>query len=385
MIGKARSGNYPDALQVGIDARAITAQPAGKGRYTLGLLEGWTEKFPADHLTIFTTQGFRRPASWPSHWQVVTVASSVTGSIAIDRVARKRGIQALLAPGNYSLAVVAQTPTVTVVHDIAVFVVPEARPSLKVRLAEQLLLKACLRRSAKVMAVSEFTKEELTRYFGLSPAKVGVAPNAVAESFRPASPNTNRARAEVKKRYGLPDKFFLFVSTLEPRKNLVRLLKAYADLAPVQQQACPLIVAGRLGWSTAKIVTELMPLERTGVVRRLDYVTNDDLPLLYQLAWAVLFPSLYEGFGLPALEALASGVPLLTSQTSSLPEVVGEAALLVDPIKIDSIKDGLRRLLTDAKLRAELAKRGPAQAEKYTWAKTATALRVAVENISRPS
>ena len=374
---KLASSNY----HLGIDARAVTSQPAGKGRYVLGLLEGWTMLAPADQLLIFGPPGLLRDPVWPSHWEVIEVPPSLRGSLVIDRLARKRGVETLIAPSNYSLGVVAKTPTVTIVHDIAVFVVPEARPSLKVRLAERLLLGRCLQRSRKVMAVSEFTRQELIHYFHTSPAKIGVAPNAVDHHFQPSRPGQSAVEARIIKRYDLPKNFLLFVSTLEPRKNLVRLLEAYEQLPNNILADYPLLLVGRLGWSTTAILAKLQPLLERGLVRQLDYVAGGDLPLLYQLATVVVFPSLYEGFGLPALEAMASGTPLLTSNVSALPEVVGEAALLINPLNTRAILGGLTNLITDQNLRKRLREKGLQQAAKFTWLQTAQALRLAVENL----
>lgn len=367
----------------GIDARAVSSEPAGKGRYVLGLLEGWAKLAPDDQLTIYTRSDFVRPAKWPSQWQVVTAPASLRGSYWIDRQARANHLTALLAPGNYSLGAVAHLPTVTVVHDIAVFVVPEARPSWKVRLAEKLFLTRALARSARILAVSNFTRTELINFFRVPSAKITVAANAPDDRFHPPAKADEPLHGPVRQRYHLPPNFLLFVSTLEPRKNLVRLSQAFAGLDQKLTSSCPLILVGRLGWSTGPILSALKPLEDQGLVRRLDYVRSEDLPVLYQLATAVVFPSLYEGFGLPALEALASGRPLLTSSTSALPEVVGEAALMVNPFDRQAIATGLVRLITDHRLRADLAQRGPRQAAQFTWKKTAVAARSALEQISQ--
>jgi alpha-1,3-rhamnosyl/mannosyltransferase len=162
--------------------------------------------------------------------------------------------------------------------------------------------------------------------------------------------------------------YLMFLSTIEPRKNLLRILEALERTPP---EVGPLAVAGAQGWNDRDIVDALTRLEAAGRVRRLGYVADDARPLLLAGARAFVYPSLYEGFGLPALEALACGTPLLTSNVSSLPEVVGDAALLVDPRDVAAIADGLTRLWHDDRLRDELRARGLARAREFTWERTA--------------
>jgi alpha-1,3-rhamnosyl/mannosyltransferase len=159
----------------------------------------------------------------------------------------------------------------------------------------------------------------------------------------------------------------LAVSTLEPRKNLPRLLMAYARLPEALRARHPLALVGAKGWLNAELEQHLAPLERTGQLRRLGYVSQEDLPALYAGAHAFAYPSLYEGFGLPLLEAMASGAPALSSRCSSLPEVAGAAALLIDPEDLDALTAGLERLLDDAPWRVQARARGLEQARRFSW------------------
>ena len=161
--------------------------------------------------------------------------------------------------------------------------------------------------------------------------------------------------------------YLLVVATLEPRKNLLRLADAYSRLPSVLQRRHPLIIIGARGWLTDELEKRLAPMERKDQVRRLGYIPQEDLPLLYAGAWAFAFPSIYEGFGLPLLEAMRSGIPTLTANRSSLPEIAGDAALLVDPEDVNAITAGLERLLTDAQWRAQAIKKGLQQAGSFSW------------------
>jgi alpha-1,3-rhamnosyl/mannosyltransferase len=163
--------------------------------------------------------------------------------------------------------------------------------------------------------------------------------------------------------------YLLVVATLEPRKNLARLVRAYAALPVATKTRHPLVIVGARGWLNQELERTLAPLEASGTVRRLGYIGEDELPQNYAGAHAFAFPSLYEGFGLPVLEAMASGVPVLTSNVSSLPEVAGDAALLVDPNDEEALRDGLARLLDDTAWRTQASTRGLARSHDYPWSR----------------
>jgi len=184
----------------------------------------------------------------------------------------------------------------------------------------------------------------------------------------------NPARlAEVRRRDGLRGPYILFVGNLEPRKNLVRLIEAFGRLKARHTLPHQLIVAGKRGWLYRSIFEAVERLGLRDDVIFTGYVPAEDLPALYAMADLFAFPSLYEGFGLPVLEAMACGTPVLTARTGSLPEVAGEAAWYVDPLDVEALADGMARILTDPGTRADLVDRGLLQAKRFTWAKTAAA------------
>lgn len=360
------------SLHVAFDGRLLAGKRAGKGRYVLGLLKGWRASGSPIRLTIYTTGAL--PFELPREWECVVAPPSILGSVWLARDAKRRGCQQIIAPGNFSLPVVASLPTLTVVYDLAVFRCPEARPSWKTKLAEHLFLKLAASRSVHLFAISQFTIDEALDYLHLSPEKISLAYCGVDEDFRVYQsdhPTDQQKLHTVRARYQLPSTFLLYVGTLEPRKNLVRLFDAYAGLPDDQKRAYPLILVGKIGWSFSEIVDRLTALRDAGWVRHLDYVPDEDIPVLYNLAAGILYPSLYEGFGLPALEAMACGTPVVTTNTSSLPEVVGTAALTVDPYSIEAIRGGIEDLITNEKLRERLKMAGPNQAKKFTWRETA--------------
>jgi glycosyltransferase involved in cell wall biosynthesis len=217
-----------------------------------------------------------------------------------------------------------------------------------------------------VIAPSEATKADIVRYLRIDPQRIAVIPWGCDERFQPTG---DRERfAAVRQRYRLPARYLLFVGTLEPRKNLTTLLHAYAVLrAEGRDEGLKLVVAGRTGWLYADIFDTVKTLDLDKDVIFTGFVDDEDIPDLYRGAQLFVFPSLYEGFGLPILEAMASGVAVVTSDTASMPEVAGDAALLVDPHDPKAMAEGIARVLTEERLREVLTQKGLARARCFTW------------------
>jgi glycosyltransferase involved in cell wall biosynthesis len=210
--------------------------------------------------------------------------------------------------------------------------------------------------------VSHSTARDVETFLGVPHDRLRVVPLGVAPVFRPQSAEVV---AELRRRLELPDRFCLFVSTIEPRKNLPVLLDAWSHL----EHRVPLVVVGSTGWRAREIEAKLD--RARGDVQRLGTVARRDLPALYSAADCLCHPSWYEGFGLPPLEAMACGTPVVVSDRSSLPEVVGDAGLLVDPADPDAWTAALERVLGDRELRNDLRRRGRARAASFTWTRTA--------------
>ena len=217
-----------------------------------------------------------------------------------------------------------------------------------------------------VITPSEATKADIVRHLHINPQRIAVIPWGCDECFQPGG-DPDRLAA-VQQRYRLPAQYLLFLGTLEPRKNLTTLLHAYAML---RAEACgkglKLVVAGRTGWLYDEIFDTVKTLALADEVIFTGFVADADLPDLYRGAQLLVFPSLYEGFGLPILEAMASGVPVITSHTASMPEVAGDAAILVDPYDPKAIAEGMARVLAEDRLRQALIQKGLARARCFTW------------------
>jgi glycosyltransferase involved in cell wall biosynthesis len=262
---------------------------------------------------------------------------------------------ALFVPAHV-LPLIHPLPSVVTIHDLGYRYFPEAHPFGQ-RLYLDWSTRFSARAATRVIADSQATAHDLGRFYNIPADKITVVYPGRDESLTRVDP------ASVCAKYQLPENYLLHVGTLQPRKNLIRLMEAISG----QRSAVSLVLAGRAGWLSAPIMT----LAKARGVRVLDYVPDEDLAGLYSGAAAFVFPSLYEGFGFPVLEALACGVPVICSNTSSLPEVAGAAAVLVDPLDTHAISAAINRVLADADLRAILIRRGYEQIQKFSWEKAA--------------
>ncbi|MBI5563944.1 MAG: glycosyltransferase family 4 protein [Chloroflexi bacterium] len=268
---------------------------------------------------------------------------------------------------NSIAPLVSPVPMVLTIHDMSLFLYAGTQP-LRSLLTVRPLIPALARRAVAIMTPSAEARRDMIRRLGLPPEKIHVIYNAPSAQYRPVTDSAELDR--VRRQYELPSKFVLYVGTLEPRKNIPRLLRAFAQV----RRACPevrLIIAGQLGWKHEAVWREIEVLGLKDVVHWLGYIPGCDLPALYSLATVFAFPSLYEGFGLPVIEAMACGTPVLTSRDTALAEVAGDAAQLIDPLEVDAIATGLIRLLNDAALRDELRARGLCRAGEFSWARAA--------------
>jgi glycosyltransferase involved in cell wall biosynthesis len=259
--------------------------------------------------------------------------------------------------------------TVLTIHDLAFEVHPEeTMPGMLGYLKSAVPRSA--RRADAIIAVSEATRRDLVDRYGLPPEKISVIPHGVSSRFSPLSslPSPPDEAGDIHASYHLPgEPFILTVGTLQPRKNHLRLVQALA----LMKHPASLVIVGGNGWSYEAVRAEVARLRLEDRVIFAGFARDADLPALYRAAAMFAYPALYEGFGLPILEAMACGVPVLTSTASSLPEVAGDAALLVDPLDPESIANGLGQLLDDGPLRAELIRKGLARASEFTWERCA--------------
>lgn len=255
--------------------------------------------------------------------------------------------------------------TVVTVHDMAFRVFPETIRK-KTMFFLKLSLKKSIFRADHIITVSEFSKQEIMRFYNVPEKKISVISNGVDfKRFRPES--DGRRLENVKKKYGITDEYFLYLGTLEPRKNLVRLVEAYAEAEKDNRKFPMLVLAGGKGWMYEEIFQKVEELNLLNRVFFPGYIADEDVAALMSGAIAFCFPSLYEGFGMPVVEAMACGTPVLTSNSSSLKEVAEGAALLINETSIEDMRQGLLQLWKQEDLRQNLSREGIRRSKKFSW------------------
>lgn len=356
-------------LTVGIDARAAAEVPAGRGRYVRELLTALAARGDDDVRYLLYARepwGDLDPARFT--WRTLGLPDPAWHVAAALRASREAGV--FLSTNSYLTAWFTRIPTAIVVYDLVPFVDRANAKTSSARI-EQATIRPALRRAAALPCISDATRTDLVRRFPVALTKASTIPLAADPAFgAPVAAPGHPA---------LDAPYVLAVGTLEPRKNLERLIAAWTALGETGRAGHVLALVGPIGWDAGPIVTAA----REHGARLLGRVSEDELRALYAGATAFAYPSLYEGFGLPVLEAMAAGAPVLTSSVSSLPEVAGDAAVLVDPHDPTAIADGLHRLLSDPALAADLRTRGRARAAEFSWARTAEETLALLRSIAR--
>lgn len=367
------------APHVGINGQLLSGahsyRSAGVSGYIRQLLAHLPAAAPDLHLSAFTPDvdldlpaglDVRRSTRWDTQRPLRRI---LWEQAALPLLARQARLDLLHGAVNVNPALT-PCPAVVTVHDLSFMRYPQAFPPMQ-RAYLHSQVRRSLRAARRVIAVSEATKQDVVELFGVPAIRIDVVPNGVDASFCPAPADEVEA---FRRRQGLPQRYILHLGTLEPRKNLVRLVRAFAQVraADLGQPPIKLALAGGKGWDYDAIFAEVAHQGLEQEVLFPGYVSDEDLAWWYRAATIFVYPSLLEGFGLPVLEAMACGAPTVTSNLSSLPEVAGDAGLLVDPTSVDALAAALLRLLGDAGLAAELRTRGLAQAARFPWSRTAT-------------
>jgi alpha-1,3-rhamnosyl/mannosyltransferase len=287
-------------------------------------------------------------------------------SVLFSSGARRSGRSVYHEPSF--IAFRSRLPTVVTVHDLSILRYPETHPSYRVAVLKNRIGESA-RRADCVITDSEYVRREVMESFGLPEDRVVAVLLAAAESFSPVADDDLCAGLS---EYDLQSgKYVLAVGTLEPRKNLVTAIQAYARLPEPVRQEFPLVIVGMKGWRMEDFDRQVGAMIEAGQIRRLGYVPDEKLPVLYSGARVFVYPSLYEGFGLPPLEAMACGSPVIVSNRSSLPEVVGDAGLQVEALDVDALADAMRRVIENDDLRAMLGRKGIERAASFSWQKCA--------------
>jgi glycosyltransferase involved in cell wall biosynthesis len=367
------------SLTIAINDRALRPPKTGIGHYVHELLRWLPTVAPQHRYWGLVTHALRRGRPWREAAGRTVDTGAPVGRLpwplrravqagyesAFRVMAWHRGADLYHEPNN--IAMRWRGRIVTTVHDLSVLRHPAWHPADRVAWYRR-EFEPSLRRTHHFITPSEFTKRELRAMFDVQPDRVTVIPQAPREPF---VPKAEEAIAALRQRLDLPERFLLFVGTLEPRKNVDGLLAAYASLSSMTRAGVPLLIAGAGGWGVSGFDERTARYGVRANVRMVGYLGEEDLATLYAAARALVWPSWYEGFGLPPLECMACGTPVVTTNAASVPEVVGDAAVAVDPADQAGLAEAMRRMIDDDAEAAALTARGRARAALFTWARCA--------------
>lgn len=379
-------------MRIGFGATAlvkgmVSGHVDGIGVYTRSLLE------ELDKLSLEKTivnfgrcKAFAGHDSFPNHSTVclpwsypAATAFSLLTSLPFPGSHKLLNKIDLFHAPDHHIPRLSKIPVVATVMDA----IPLAHPewvSKRLRTFKNAAFRQMARSTKRIITISEYSKADIVHYFGIPAERVSVTYLGVNPAY--AQPVAAEMRQAVLQRYGLEAGFFIFVGTIQPRKNVARIIEAHRMLPEEIQKAFPLVIVGRNGWGTDELLPELLALQARRCGCWLDKVTDDELHALLQSARALVYPSLYEGFGLPVLEGFAAGLPVISSSTTSIPEVAGDAALLVNPEQSVEIADAMQRLAEDDGLAADLVKRGRGRVKDFTWAECARQTLAVYQNVA---
>lgn len=366
-----------NSLTIGVDAsRALTEQKTGTEHYSASLLEALARLWEAQRrrLVLYVNSssgaeargklGFELPPSWqiraipfPRLW--------THARLSVEMIARRPDV--LFVP-SHVVPLIHPRRTVVTIHDLGYLYYPQAH-TWGSRFYLHISTLFSVRAARRVIAISEATKRDLVDKYKVPNQKIRVIYHGRDPLFQAV---TDQAKIrETVTRYGVRQPYFIHVGTLQPRKNLGLLIETWDALRQTMESPPQLLLAGRRGWLYSSLFESIRARGLGDLIKLADYVERDDLPALYSGSVALTFPSLYEGFGLPPLEAMSCGTPVLASNASSLPEVVGDASILLDPHDPAAWTNALSRVITDPQLRAEMSRKGLERAAHFSWEKCA--------------
>jgi glycosyltransferase involved in cell wall biosynthesis len=361
-------------MRIGIDATALPPKPVGAGIYTINLVRSLHALKLEDDLIVFATprgrdlinlserEGFR--------WVVVPELNPgrrlLWEQVVFPSLARRNELD-LLHSLHYTKPIFLSCASVVTFHDMTFLLYPQLHTRVK-RIIFPLFIRISARQAAALIAVSESTRQDSIRLLNLPAHKIHSIPLGAGKEFRRITDAL--LLEEVRRKYKLPSEFILYTGLVEPRKNLTMLIRAYANLVNRGIREA-LVIVGRFGWMSDEIFAQV---ERAGLGNKVvftGYIEQEDLPPIYNLASIFVYPTLYEGFGLPVLEAMACGTAVITSAVSSLPEIVAEAGVLLPPGDEEALSNAIYHLVSDPAGRKQLADSGLARAKQFTWQNTA--------------
>lgn len=371
-------------MKIGIEARWITSEKTGFGNYAFYLLKELSQIDNKNEYCIYLNEEYTNDKIFSKKNFVKKIINKTPEiykhiSIPIDIITKKRKLDFFHFLYN-APSLIMPCPFILTVHDVSYKYIPNML-SLRdlISIKAQLFLKA--RSAYQIISVSENTKIDIMKYLKIPEEKITVIHEGVSESFKVIK--DGQKKRQISQQYMLPSKFILYVGTYLPHKNLETLLCAYHDLKRHRKIPHALVLAGKKGRNYDSIAATISKLNLDNDVKAVGYVPEEDLPYLYNLADLFIFPSLYEGFGLPVLEAMACGVPVIAANASCLPEIGGNGALYFIPKDIGELAEKINHVLNENHLRNDLIDRGIQRAKLFSWRYMADKTLLVYENVYR--
>jgi len=360
-------------LHIAIDAHSVGAELGGNESYATNLIEALAEIDQANLYTLYVTKQAAIDR-FDNRWANFKVRKTLPHTplvripLTLSRELRRHPVDVLHV--QYTAPPFAPCPVVTTIHDLAFEHLPETfnrRSWMQLRLT----VRRTARRAAHIITVSEYSRRDISQTYGIAPKRITVTPEAAPTHFAPVTNETELKK--IRENYGIEVDYILSLCSIQPRKNLERLIEAYSCLRGIRPESKlpQLVLAGKRGWLDSGT---FRAVERNGLGKHVlftGYIPEQDLPALYSGANCFVYPSYFEGFGLPVVEAMQCGVPVIAGNRTSLPEVVGEAGLLFDPFDTSALVEAITRILDDSECRAELRAKGLQRAGDFNWKTTA--------------
>lgn len=372
-------------MRIAIDAHSVGAKLGGNESYALNLIEALAQIDRLNEYTLYVTTAEahdRFHQRWPNfkvhrtlpHTPLIRIPLTLSAEL------RKHPVEVLHV--QFTAPPFCPCPVVVSIHDLSFEHLPQTF-NRRSRTQLRLTVRHSARRATKILTLSEHTRRDVIDTYSIDPQKVTAIPLAAAAHFRRVTDAKELQR--VRHTYGIEGDYVLSVGSIQPRKNLVRLIKAYAALRGADSgNRCPkLVIVGKCAWLYDETLREVEETRVRGSIVLTGYVPESDLPALYSGALCFVYPSYFEGFGLPPLEAMKCGAPVIVGNATSLPEVVGDAALTVDPFDVDAIAAAMDQLIKNSALREELSVKGQARAKMFDWKDTAQRTLAIYEQVHR--
>lgn len=360
-------------MRIAIDAHSVGTRLGGNESYAINLIEALAEVDTTNQYTLYVTKRDaldRFKGRWPNFSVRSTLPHTplVRIPLTLSRELRRNPVDILHV--QYTAPPFTPCPVVVTVHDLAFEHLPETfkrRSWMQLRLT----VRNTAKKAAHIITVSDYSRRDIIETYGIDPNRISVTYESAAPQFVPISDDQELAR--VRQTYGIDEDYILCVGAIQPRKNLGRLIAAYSLLRREHPEGKlpQLVLAGKCAWLYGETLRTIKELEDNNSVILTGYVPDADLPALYSGALCFVYPSYFEGFGLPPLEAMRCGTPVIVGNRTSLPEVVGNAGLLIDPFDVGQIASAIKKLINDSDLRSLLRVKGLERAKQFDWKKTA--------------